>query len=183
MIQNSIILFLIAMAPFMQQDGIPGGGGIVYADSAGVYVRAPKGWVFDNKSGVSSDLYAVMYPVGSTWAGAKRIMYVRVGPLVPGQTLEQYINYDVTGYTKDNPDVKTVTAESLQVGNLGYAEVRYFAGDQWGNHEAVAYYQNGSYVITYVLSCRDKDSFNKSVAAFQEVVNHSIPVSVRLNKK
>src|SRR5688572_20672435 len=49
--------------------------GIVYGPKAAFKIKAPEGWVVDNKAGASQGLPCVLYPKGSTWAEADAVMY------------------------------------------------------------------------------------------------------------
>src|SRR5688572_8354244 len=52
--------------------------GIVYGPKAAFNIRAPEGWVLDNRAGVSQGLPCVLYPKGSTWADADAVMYAKI---------------------------------------------------------------------------------------------------------
>ena len=152
---------------------VPEGGGIVYGDELGVGVAAPAGWVFDAESGVNQGLHAVMYPLGSSWSDAKEIMYVNVGRMEAGQTLDSFIAADIARFRAQAPDLVVKTADSIEVRSGPRAEVRLYSGDAWGNSEAVAYAALGSSVAIYVLSCRTSDGFSRSLPAFKEMIARS----------
>ena len=150
--------------------GQVGGGGIVYGSELGASVTAPDGWVFDNESGVDQGLHAVMYPVGSTWANSKAVIYVNFSQLEPQQTLEGFIAVDIAEYRKRAPKLSVESVDPIMLVGGAKAVVRQFKGDDWGNHEAVAYASLDSGIAMYVLTCRDEDSFRKSLSAFKDVV-------------
>ena len=70
------------------------GGGILYGSEIGVVVTAPKGWLFDTKSGTGKGVPAVMYPTGSTWANANERMYVNIVKS-RDETLDSFIAGDI----------------------------------------------------------------------------------------
>src|ERR1017187_9021755 len=49
--------------------------GLIYGKNHAYWLTAPKGWILDNKSGVSQGLFAVFYPQGSSWAKSSVVMY------------------------------------------------------------------------------------------------------------
>jgi hypothetical protein len=156
-----------------------GGGGILYGDELVMGVQAPKGWIFDSKIGASQGLYAVMYPVGSTWASAPEIMYVNIAKLQSGETLEGFIDGDIELFKKNSPDLKVEAGPEIAIVGGEQAVVRFYSGDKWGNHEAVAYLPRGSNVAIYVLSCKTQAGFEKSLPAFREMVSKSFASEMR----
>jgi len=151
-----IITFLIisnsALAANREPIGEPAGGGIVYGSEIGISVSAPAGWIFDSKSGVSQGLHGVMYPEGSSWTNSSQMMYVNMGKMDSGGTLEKFIQADIESFVKNSPDLKVETLNTLTIQGGFKAEVRQFTGDKWGNYELIAYVQKGSSVAIYVLS-------------------------------
>lgn len=171
-------LFLVISAIAAAQFQIPEGGGIVYGDEIGVVVSAPSGWVFDAESGVSQDLHAVMYPVGSSWANATEVMYVSIAKLDTGASLQDFIDGDIARFRERSPSLAVEASAPLELSGGKSAQVRYFSGDSWGNLESIAYATKGSSVAIYVLSCRTKEGFDRSLPAFNEVVSRSLLASM-----
>jgi len=177
-----LVISLAGAAQAVPQCKTPEGAGIVYGSELGVGIGAPKGWIFDSESAVSQGLYAVMYPEGSSWADAREVMYVNVARLDEGQTVESFISEDVASFREKAPDLVVKVAEPIAIASGANAEVRHFSGDSWGNHEAVAYIASGSSVAIYVLSCRSKGGFEKSLPAFQEMVGNSFLAAMAFEK-
>jgi hypothetical protein len=160
----------------------PGIGGIVYGDGMGVGVSAPSGWVFDAESGVAQGLHAVMYPQGSKWADAIEVMYANVAAVEPGSTLQHFIDGDVASFREKAPGLVVESRDPLRITGGKAAQVRYFSGDAWGNFEAIAYAMQGSNVAIYVLSCRKREGFARSLPAFKEMVEGSFLVNMAFGK-
>jgi hypothetical protein len=146
------------------------GSGIPYGDEIGALVQAPKGWIFDNQSGVSQGLHCVMYPQGYSWRTAGEVIYVSIGKLKSGQTLEDFVGVDASDFRKKSPGIEIVPLEPITLASGQKALVRGFTGDQFGNHECIAYAQLGQSVASFVLSCRDKDGYDKSAGPFKGMV-------------
>ncbi|MFH1177721.1 MAG: hypothetical protein V1750_09970 [Acidobacteriota bacterium] len=154
----------------------------MYGSELGVGVGAPEGWVFDSQSGVRQGLHAVMYRAGTTWSTATETMYVNVALLEKGQTLDAFIGEDIARYKASSPDLLVRIGETIEIGPGSRAPVRLYSGDQWGNHEAVAYALGGSSVAIYVLSCRTETGLEKSFPAFREMVAKSFLAAMVFEK-
>lgn len=75
-----VLLFFFAPGPFGL---LPSLGqaeeartNIVYGDDHAFAIKAPQGWILDNKSGASIGLHAIFYPLGSTWRDSRAMMCV-----------------------------------------------------------------------------------------------------------
>lgn len=173
--------FLITSAAYSQFQA-PEGGGIVYGSELGVIVGAPKGWIFDAKSGVSQGLYAVMYPVGSSWAKATEVMYVNTAKSKDGESLDSFITGDLDSFKKNSPTLHLQNVDPITLSSGQIAQVRLLSGDQWGNYECIAYAQKGTSVAIYVLSCKSQQALLKSLPAFREMVSNSVLINVEFKK-
>lgn len=67
---------LVFSSGALAQDTFP--GGIVYGPKAAFNIKAPPGWVLDNRAGAEQGLPCVLYPKGSTWSDANTIMYAKI---------------------------------------------------------------------------------------------------------
>lgn len=175
-------LFLLATSPAPGQIQAPEGGGIVYGDELGVGISAPAGWVFDSASGVSQGLHAVMYPTGSSWSEAAEVMYVEVSDLPDSLTFRDFIEDDISSFKEHSPNLVVEISESLLTSDGKPAQVRFLSGDAWGNFEAIAYVMEGTGVAVYVLSCRNKEGFDKSLPAFKEMISESFLATMVIEK-
>lgn len=162
--------------------GETAGGGIVYGSEIGISVSAPVGWTFDAKSGVPQGLHGVMYQDGSSWSKASEIMYVNIGKMQEGESLDKFIEADIDSFLINSPSLKVEKLAPIQISGKEKAETRLFTGDKWGNHEQIAYVQHKGRVAIYVLSCKTKEGYLKSRAAFQEMVANSFVVNMVFEK-
>lgn len=178
----SVILLFFLCLSIMGQNGEVEGSGIVYGSKLGIGVQAPKGWIFDSKSGVSQGLHGVMYPEGTTWAKADEIMYVQTSRMLDNETLVHFIEHDLSGFKEGSASFKAEKADPIKISSGQTAEVRYLSGDKWGNYEAIAYAPKGQDVAMYVLSCKTKKGFDKRVAEFREMVSKSFLADMEFKK-
>jgi len=158
-----------------------GDGGIIYGSEVGALVSAPKGWVFDTKSGLSQGLNAVMYPQGSTWENTNETIYVNIVNSEDG-TLDLFIAGDIEEFKKVSPSLSVEKADSIPLPGGYTAEVRLFLGDKWGNYECIAYVLKGKSVVLYVLSAKNKEGLLKNLDAFKKMVSGSALMNVTIKE-
>lgn len=145
--------------------------GIIYGKNHVYTLTAPKGWVLDNKSGVSQGLYAVFYPQNSSWKDGVSVMYANVWEKQnTNQTVKDAIANDIAEFKKNSPDLKVEDAKAIELGKGKTATVRYFSNDTNSNSEAVAYIEEEKVVVLIILTSRTKKDFESSLPAFQELV-------------
>ena len=148
----------------------PRGSGIVYGKDHAFAISAPDGWVLDNRAEQNNGLHAVFYPVGSSWAESKVVMYANAASKGEGQeTVDELIAYDTDQFRAKSPKLAVVALESIQTKD-GKAKVRKFSGDQFKNTEAVAYIDSPKAVVMLVLTSRDDLGFEKTYLAFVTLV-------------
>jgi hypothetical protein len=148
----------------------PGGSGIVYGKDHAFAISAPDGWVLDNRAEQNNGLRAVFYPVGSSWAQSKVVMYANVASKSEGQkTVDELIAYDTGQFRAKSPKLSVVELEAIQTKD-GKAKVLKFSGDQFKNTEAVAYIDSPKAVVMLVLTSRDYSGFEKTYPAFVTLV-------------
>jgi hypothetical protein len=167
-----VLLSLGAVAPASAGGG-EHAGGIVYGKDHAFNVQAPQGWVLDNQSGVAQGLHAVFYPKGSSWEGSPVIMYAQVvGKRDAGSdTLEKVIRNDISYFRERSKNLNVTDAGQLPTAEDGKtAAVRYFTGDAYNNHEAIAYNDGTTVVVLLILSSKTQKGFEESLPAFRELV-------------
>lgn len=146
--------------------------GIVYGPGHSFHVKAPEGWVLDNKSGAAQGLHAVFYPQGSSWSDSVVVMYAnaadRTDPAHP--TRSALIEFDIAQLRQKNPGLKVADRAAVKTGDGKEAVIKVFQGDQGGNFEAVAYIEEAKVVTLLVLSSRDEEVFQSAYSALEELV-------------
>ncbi len=183
LIAVSLALLSAPDASIASPQGQLEGSGIPYGDEIGALVHAPKGWIFDNQSGVSQGLHCVMYPQGFSWRTAREVIYVSIGKLKTGESLADFVAKDAEDFRTKSPAIEIVALEPISLVTGEVAEVRRFTGDQFGNHECVAYAQLGDSVASFSLSCRSKDGYEKSVGPFKDMVASAVLIKMSFADK
>lgn len=148
---------------------VDGGSGIVYGKDYAYFIKAPEGWIFDNESGVSQGLVAVVYPAGSNWRDAKVVLYSSGTDRLTG--LDAVMAQDLKKFQDGNPKLEVEDLPPQQTQDGRSARIRRFSGDRFGNEEMVAYVDLDATVAEVVLTCnKDPKLFEESVPAFEYMV-------------
>lgn len=149
-----------------------GGLGIVYGQDHAFSVKAPKGWMLDNESGVQQGVHAAFYPKGGTWDESTIIAYARSRPRTDKvSTAEEAANFVVKDFQENgNPKYAVKFIKKLKTAAGKEAAIYHFTGDQWGNSEAVAYFVEEKTINFVVLNSRDPKVFASSLEAFDALV-------------
>lgn len=165
-----LFLFLATALPVRgaADDGM--NAGLVYGKQHSFLISAPAGWVLDNQSGAAQGLHAVFYPQGSSWKYSAVVMYANTARRKKGDTLDSFINYDVSVFRDQRRAQKIEDGPSLATGDGRRVPVKYFLGDLNGNYEAVAYVEEKYIVVYLVMTSRSEELFNEDLPAFQKLV-------------
>jgi hypothetical protein len=87
-----------------------------------------------------------------------------------GQNLDWFIAADVAKFRSRDPKVKVVSGSPISLHGAKSAQVRYFPGDGFGNHEAVAYIAEARVFVVFVLTTRTETTYRTSLVPFAEIV-------------
>ncbi len=171
LIQIIIVLF-VAWASHVKADIVLEGRGVIFGVDHVFSLKAPKGWMLDSESGVSDGFHAVFYPKGSNWANGLVVCY----PAAHGKTDALMTADDVAkSRIKDYRDngSPNYTGELIKVVKSDHGEtarIYHFKNDQWGNIEAVAYFEQRKTINYVTMSSRDASAFANALSAFDELV-------------
>ena len=143
---------------------------IIYSDHGGFMISVPKGWVLDRATGQKMGTCCVLYPQGSTWDQAESVIYPNIAEKQPGQTLQNLMASDVSGFRQRFPKMNVAEARDLPAGDSQLAKVRFFYGVNQGSYELVAYVDEPQVVALLVLSSRSKEAMGEALPAFREVL-------------
>jgi hypothetical protein len=166
-----LLCCLGARAQDAKPDSRDANAGIVYGKDHAFVIKAPDGWVLDNRSGVRHGLHAVFYPEGGSWKESKAVMYVRAAGKTDDDTLEKFVERDVAGYREHSPGLKVADDEALPVSGKERVLVKRFSGDRGGSYEAVAYVEESKVVVIIVLHARSSKDFDDALPAFRQLVS------------
>ncbi len=149
------------------------GSGIIYGDNHVYTLQAPVGWVLDNESAVHQKLYAVFYPVGSTWANSRVVAYSKgITKDEVIKDIPSYVKFTIDGFIeKGSPNYLGKFIKTLDLKNKQEASIYHYQGDQWGNFEAVGYVEEEKTINIVVLNCKTKIEFENSLGAFESLVS------------
>jgi len=135
-------------------------------------LKAPLGWVLDDKVGNDQGLNVVFYPEHSSWDQSDAVCYARVRTL--GSQVsnidEQVKDTLKTFKSNGNPNIEAKFVKTITTQDANKALVYYFSGDQYGNSEATAYVLTKHSVQFITLSARNKKAFHDAIPAFDALV-------------
>src|SRR6187551_113558 len=122
-----VFLLLFRLILFGQDDARTG---IIYGRNHAFSLTAPKGWVLDNRSGVSQGLHAVFYREGESWEKAITVLYANTASLEDQAhpTLEKLIKYDLDVFKNKYPDIRISEGKDISIKNNVLAKVKYLSG-------------------------------------------------------
>ena len=146
------------------------GKGMLFGGDHAFFVTAASGWVLDNQSGVGQGLHMVFYPADKTWANSPVIIYGRAVPKYEVPTIKSQVERTVEDFhKKGSPDYMGERQPSIKLSNGKPIELYHFSGDQWGNYEAAAYYDEKDTINYLIFNARTKESFIKYLNDFLEI--------------
>ena len=165
-------LLLCCSTMGVRADILEEGVGIVFGADHSFSVKAPKGWVLDNESGVDQGVHAAFYPKGGTWADSVVMAYARARPKTATmKTADEAAKAVVEDFRANgSPKYESKRVKTLKTDSGGEAVLFHFTGDEFGNSEAVAYFVEEKTINFIVLNSRDPKVFEESLPAFDALV-------------
>jgi hypothetical protein len=169
-----IFAFAIICSPTSAQTGA---GGFVYGKDHAYFLEAPKGWVLDSGDAAKEKVGGVFHPVNAHWPESGVIIYTDFYKKRKGlQTPSDAMRNDVALFQKEGSMIHPAKKPSIKTESGGLVgEVYYFGPDQRGQFDGRAYFTYKGYIDYFVLTARDKATFEKSVPAFEHVVRSYRP--------
>ena len=145
--------------------------GMLFGDDFVYLLKAPPGWVLDNKSGVRDGTHAVFYREGGSWKQSPAVMYTNTDRLKDSPSLDAYIDQYLEEFRKKNgPGLKVHKAPSVKTDDGKWAQVVELTGDRWSNFESLAFILDGKLVVFVVLTSRTEGDYRQSLASFGSLV-------------
>ena len=181
LIQIIIVLF-VALATNVKADIVLGGRGVVFGEGYVFSLKAPGGWMLDSESGVGDGFHAVFYPEGSNWKNGIVVCYpqahektavLMTADDVAKDRIKDYRENGSPNYTGEL--VKVVKSDHGET-----ARIYHFKNDQWGNIEAVAYFEQRKTINYVTMSSRDARAFTNALSAFDELVKSYVYIGESL---
>jgi len=154
-----------------------GAGGFVYGKDHAYFLEAPKGWVMDSGDAAKENVGAVFHPANAHWPESGVTIYTDFYKKKEGlETPNDAMRNDVVLFEKEGSVMHPVKKPSIktEIGGL-VGEVYHFGPDRRGQYDARAYFIYKGYIDYFVLTARDKATFEKSLSAFERVVRSYRP--------
>jgi hypothetical protein len=133
-----------------------------------------KGWHQDKDQSYHYGINAFA-PNGSSFANAESVMYAKAiyKPRVPEtKTLEALIADDRKHFLSSDPLIAITEVSELMTGDGKMFRSFTFIPHSKGNWEEVSYGEEGEYYLTFVLSSRSNEGFDKNQEAYRQLVAH-----------
>ncbi|WP_062627323.1 hypothetical protein [Ferriphaselus amnicola] len=165
----TIVFFLAVAQPVYSEEGC--GTCILYGKDHAFALTAPRGWILDNKSGVSMGLHQVFYPEGESFQKSSVFAYTIARTKTPQvSTVKAQVAATLDDFRTESPNISASFSESLKLPNGRKAEVYYYTGDKWGNYEVAGYIEEKKTINFVVLSAKNKADFDRSLEAFRSIL-------------
>ena len=148
-----------------------GGGGILYGQTYAFHVKAPKGWIFDNESGVQQGMDCVFYPKGQTWEDSPVIAYARARERTKEvQTADDAAKAAIDDFhARGNPKYEGKRVKTIKTKNGKEGVIYHFSGDKFGNYEAMVYFVEDKTINMVILNARKQKAFESALPAFEQL--------------
>ena len=154
-----------------------GAGGFVYGKDHAYFLEAPKGWVMDSGDAAKENVGAVFHPANAHWPESNVIIYTDM--LKKTKTLQtpaDGMQADLAHFKKEGSAVDPIKQRSIKTERGGLVgEVYRFGPDRRGQYDLRAYFSYKGYIDYFILTARDKGTFEKSIPAFEHVVRSYSP--------
>ena len=145
---------------------------VLKGDGYAFELKAPLGWVLDDKVGNSQGLNVVFYPEHASWDNSDAVCFARVRTLDNQVTsIDDQVKDTVKSLRESgNPKLDAKYIKTLTTQDASKAKIYYYSGDQFGNIEATAYIQAKTILHYITLSARNPKAFHNALPAFDALV-------------
>ena len=167
-----VLCFIACCVVSARADQILEGYTVLKGDGYAFELKAPLGWVLDDKIGNDQGLNVVFYPEHSSWDKGDAVCFARIRSLDNHVTnIEDQVKDTVKAMRENgNPKVEAKYIKTLTTQDASKAKIYYYSGDQFGNTEATAYIQAKASVHYITLSARSSKAFKDALPAFDALV-------------
>jgi hypothetical protein len=167
-----VLCFIACCVVGVRADQILEGYTVLKGDGYAFELKAPLGWVLDDKIGNDQGLNVVFYPEHSSWDKGDAVCFARIRSLDNHVTnIEDQVKDTVKAMRENgNPKVEAKYIKTLTTQDASKAKIYYYSGDQFGNTEATAYIQAKASVHYITLSARSSKAFKDALPAFDALV-------------
>jgi hypothetical protein len=153
-------------------DQILEGFTVLKGDGYAFELKAPLGWVLDDKVGNDQGINVVFYPEHANWDKSDAVCFARVRTLDNHvKNIEEQVKDTVKALRDNgNPKAEAKFIKTLTTQDASKAKIYYYSGDQFGNNEATAYIQAKGSIHFITLSARSSKAFRDALPAFDALV-------------
>ena len=116
---------------------------IVYGPDWAFLFKTPEKWESACPVNDQSGMVVALWPEGFQWAQAPGIIYATVSDK-DNFTLEQFAEDELARFRNESPGLQVKVVDSMALQDKRIALVRELSGDQYGNHEIIAYADAGN---------------------------------------
>jgi hypothetical protein len=173
-ILRSLTLFfpLVCCLASAQADQLLEGFTVLKGKGYAFELKAPLGWVLDDKIGNDQGLNVVFYPEHSSWDTSDAVCYARVRSFDSRvSNIAQQVKDTIKNLRENgNPNVEAKFVKTITTEDANKAQVYFFTGDQFGNNEATAYLLAKGSINFITLSARNRKAFRDALPAFDALV-------------
>ncbi|MFY9983557.1 MAG: hypothetical protein WAK31_02315 [Chthoniobacterales bacterium] len=168
----SILCVITCCSINARADQILEGFTVLKGDGYAFELKAPLGWVLDDKVGNDQGINVVFYPEHSSWDKGDAVCFARVRSLDSRITnVEDQVKDTVKTLRQNgNPKLDAKFIKTLTTQDASKAKIYYYSGDQFGNTEATAYIQAKGSVHYITLSAKSAKAFHGALPAFDALV-------------
>jgi hypothetical protein len=131
----------------------------------------------DSGDAAKEKVGAVFHPASAHWPESGVIVYTDFYKKKKGlETPVDAMRADMALFQKDGSTVHAVKKPSIKT-NIGglVGGVYHFGPDQRGQFDARAYFTYQGYIDYFILTARDKATFERSLPAFEHIVRSYAP--------
>lgn len=135
-------------------------------------VKVPAGWAHDNDHSLHYNFNALA-PEGRSFADAEAVMYANAiyRPSVPeAKTLQEFIDNDHANFRRDSPDIAIEMAPELRTSDGKTVHSWTLSPKSQGQWERVAYFEEGEYIMVFVISSRTSTGLQREMSSFEHLV-------------
>lgn len=154
-----------------QKETTTGGAALIVGPTFALTVRAPEGWVLDTRAGRRQGLQAVLYPEGGSWGESPVVMYCQVIGRDATRNRQGVIGADIESHRGSAPTAVVSEQKEIPVTRGSAAMVRRYAGGARGTIEETAYLEERTVIVLFILTSRDQEGFERSLASFAKLVS------------
>jgi len=132
-----------------------------------------KGWHQDKDQSFNSGISA-WAPNGHSFVNADAVIYAiaTYKPTVPEtKTLVNFISADTSRFIVSDPTISITEEKQLVTADGQKLRSFTFLPESKGSWEVVSYGEEGNYYLTFVLSARSKEGFEKAQAAYRQLIS------------